>query len=63
MFDEEPYVILLYKIVDLSSEISDTAYYLVDKVKGDYRDKNKIFVPDSLEELNDILEFLMQEVE
>ena len=54
IFNEEPYIILLYKIVDLNA--TDDAFLdIVSKVKDSYNNKNKFFIPETIEELKTIL--------
>ncbi|MGY4687977.1 hypothetical protein [Petrotoga sp. DB-2] len=60
MFDEEPYVILLYKLVDLSMlGHNERIFNIAHKVKESYKAKNKFFIPETFEELSEILVFLL----
>lgn len=61
MFDEEPYVILLYKLIDLSllTNLNERSFNLANKVKESYKAKNKFFIPETFEELSEILDFLL----
>lgn len=61
MFDEEPYVILLYKLIDLSMlrNLNERSFNLVYKVKESYKAKNKFFIPETFEELSEIIDFLL----
>jgi hypothetical protein len=61
MFDEEPYVILLYKIIDLPRlwNLNERNFNLAYKVKESYKAKNKFFIPETFEELSEIIDFLL----
>lgn len=61
MFDEEPYVILLYKLIDLSmiTHLNERSFNLANKVKESYKSKNKFFIPETFEELSEIIDFLL----
>ncbi|MBR3149665.1 MAG: hypothetical protein IKF64_05790 [Eubacterium sp.] len=54
-FDQEPYIILLYKMLEkhIKTELDTDPY--VEYVKSTYRNKEKILVPKNGNELNDIL--------
>lgn len=56
MFDQEPYVIFTYKLYS-RDKINDEAM-LAEDLKSCYDNKNKIIIPNSLEELKHILENL-----
>ncbi|SFC52500.1 hypothetical protein SAMN05443252_104102 [Bacillus sp. OV322] len=60
VYDEEPYVILLFKLLDNSIQqpLNSTFYDIVFKVKNSYRDINKFFIPETIEELENILNVL-----
>lgn len=64
MFDKEPYVIYLYHITQnrLESDIQNRDQ-LVQNLKNMYKNKEKIFVPNTLEELRDILILLSKKIE
>jgi hypothetical protein len=54
VFNEEPYVILLYKLIELQG--TDNAFLdIVLKVKNSYNNKNRFFIPETVEELMIIL--------
>lgn len=61
IFDEEPYVILLFKLVDLSlltPHLSRNSFDLAYKVKDSYINSNRLFIPETVEELQEILIYL-----
>lgn len=53
MFDEEPIVILLYKLVDLHlmTNINQNTFAIADQVRAAYRQKERFMIPETLEEL------------
>lgn len=51
LMDQEPYVILTYKIMRPYFKFDESFLNIIDKVKSDYREKNKIFIPESMDEL------------
>jgi hypothetical protein len=57
LFDEEPTVILLYKLVDLHlmTNINQNTFEIADKIRDTYRQKGKFMIPETLEELLGIL--------
>lgn len=63
MFDQEPYVIFLYKLFEQDKYTFRGDNYLefLEKFKLTYRNKEKVFVPNNLEELDNILSFLESE--
>lgn len=60
ILDQEPYVFFLYKIVDKEYHINKQFVTSIDKLRKKYRDKSKIFVPETVDEfinnLKDVLE-------
>ncbi len=62
MFDKEPYLILLYKIIYNCGDVADIDIEefdgITERVKRIYNVKEKIFVPESIEELGGILHSL-----
>jgi hypothetical protein len=64
VFDEEPYVILFYKLMDAPIfQQSQKAYFdFAERVQADYRDKNRFFIPETEEELKQIVERLSSEL-
>lgn len=60
VFDEEPYVILFYKLMDAPIfQQSQKAYFeFAERVQADYRDQSKFFIPETEEELRGIIEEL-----
>lgn len=57
MFDEEPFVILLYKLIDVSDEtaINSDIIDLVYKVKESYKNPERFVIPETFEELTQII--------
>lgn len=57
LFDKEPWLIFTYKIFDLKNrDIVEKRFYpIIRKIRQEYRADSKIFEPDSLEELANIL--------
>lgn len=57
MFDEEPFVILLYKLIDVSDEtaINSDIIDLVYKVKESYQNPERFVIPETFEELTQII--------
>ncbi len=51
LMDEEPYIILTYKIMKNSFSINTQYLELIEKIKGSYTNPEKIMIPDSIEEL------------
>jgi len=60
IFDEEPYVILLFKLIDLFryTPLNITLYDTVYKIKNSYRDPNRFFIPETLKDLEEALNYL-----
>lgn len=63
VFDEEPYVILFYKLMDAPIfQQSQKAYFeFAERVQADYRNSDKFFIPETEEELKEIIESLSTE--
>ncbi|MCP8617527.1 hypothetical protein [Salirhabdus salicampi] len=57
LFDEEPIVILLYKLFKEDLEFASEQIRLAESVKKTYR-QNKFFIPSDVEELKEILSFI-----
>ena len=54
--DEEPYIILTYRIMKNWFSINSQYLELIEQVKDSYKKPEKIMIPDSIEELTkDIL--------
>ena len=62
IFNQEPYVILLFKIIDISifSHINETSFDIAYKVKKNYKNPNKFFIPETVEELQEILKKIIK---
>lgn len=54
IFDQEPAVILLYKLFDFTKGWDETGF--VDRFRNTYRTKQKVMIPESFEQLYDLLE-------
>lgn len=63
MFDQEPVVIFLYKIIKLDKMkyIGSELFKFVEDFENTYSDPGRIFIPESMEELEEILERLDSE--
>lgn len=61
MFDEEPIVILLYRLVDLSlmTNINENTFEIAKQIQAMYRDPSRFKIPETLEELDAILTSLL----
>lgn len=61
MFDEEPIVILLYHLVDLSlmTNINANTFEIAKQIQAMYRDPSRFKIPETLEELDAILTSLL----
>ena len=55
LYNIEPYVIFIYKVVGLRSEELRVSESIVESLKSAYSDQSKIFVPNTEEELIEIL--------
>lgn len=57
VFDEEPYVILLYKLLrsPIFQESQKGYFEFAEKVQADYRQKDRFFIPETEEELVEIV--------
>lgn len=57
MFNQEPIVIFLYKIIKLDKiiHIGSELFEFIEDFEGTYSDSDRIFIPESMQELNDIL--------
>ncbi|MGG1676529.1 hypothetical protein ACIFOT_12365 [Neobacillus sp. NRS-1170] len=57
IFDEEPYVILLFKLVDITrlSHVNEQTFDIVYRVRDSYKNPNKFFIPETIQELKQIL--------
>ena len=55
IFNKEPFVIFLYKVIRPTNIEEFEIEKMVDKLKDSYRDKNKIYVPETTEELYSVL--------
>ena len=53
IYDMEPTVILLEKLFDNDTNRGVSGYF--ESVKGIYKDKSKVFIPESIEELQEIV--------
>lgn len=59
LFDREPFVILLYRLLDGGDDGRSVAGdKILSMLKTGYSDTSKVFVPESLEELSDTLDYL-----
>lgn len=58
LLDQEPYVIMLYKLVEGKAKLSRDISSYFEAVKRLYRQDNRFFIPESVEELGEILEFI-----
>lgn len=60
MFGQEPYAIFLYKIVEIGRlpQIGDGFFEFVEFFKKSYNQPERIFIPESMEELENIIEEL-----
>lgn len=60
VFDEEPYVILLYKLMNSSifQRSQQANFAFAEKVQADYEHENRFFIPETEEELIDIIQEL-----
>jgi len=63
IFNQEPYVIFLYKLYDLDKYTFGSDNYLdfLEKFKSLYSDTNKVFIPETLNEFYEIIERLKDE--
>ena len=57
LFDEEPVVVLLYKLVDLHlmTNINENTFQIAYQIRSMYRDQSKVKIPETLEDLKRIL--------
>ena len=58
LLDQEPYVIMLYKLVEGNAKLSQELSSYFESVKGLYRQEDRFFIPENMEELKEILEFI-----
>lgn len=56
LLGKEPTIILLYKIMNKVSEVHKDEDDFFQRFKNTYHDKHKFFIPENLEELNNILD-------
>ncbi len=56
MFDQEPIVIFLYKIIKLDkiTHIGSELFEFIEDFESTYTDSDRIFIPESMQELNDV---------
>jgi hypothetical protein len=62
IFNEEPFVILLYKLINVDN-IETPNFDFALKVKDSYVQSNRFFIPDSVEELITIFEYIKKTTE
>lgn len=55
IMNQEPYVIFIYKILKKYFQIDEKYLQTIDDLREEYSDKNRIFVPNSIDELKEIL--------
>lgn len=60
MFDQKPVVIFLYKIISLDKlkQVGSHFFTFIENFKNTYVDPDRIFIPESMEELEEILKYL-----
>lgn len=61
LFDEEPYVILLYELIHLP-DIDTSIYEIAQEVRESYIYEKRFFIPKTIEEFESILNFLKGEL-
>lgn len=63
IMNQEPYVIFIYKILKNCFQIDEKYLRTIDDLKKEYSDKNKIFVPCSIDELKKVLSQISQNIQ
>lgn len=61
LFNEEPYVILLYKLVKLT-DMDENFFNIALDIERSYIDKERFFIPETVDELINILKFIESKI-
>ena len=63
LFNEEPYLVLLYKLFSFKNADGGRRDRLYSEITAIYRDKEKVFIPESREELYSVLNKIRKRID
>lgn len=55
LMNQEPYIVLTYKIMEPYFKFDEHFLHIIDQVKSDYKNEERIFIPSTLEELKKVI--------